>query len=112
LRTTESNAFSLLPKPGLPQFTTKLAPPDHPTEPKFINNPQARGRVIIFQDSFAMSWISFLGYHFNQVTYLWKYSLDPAWIERDKPDIVVSEMVERFFNNEDPKKLMAKEALN
>jgi len=112
LSMAESNAFSLIPKPGLPQFTTKLARPDHPMEPQFINNPQAQGRMIVFQDSFAMSWISFLGYHFNQVTYLWEYDLDPVWIEREKPDIVVSEMVERFFNIGDPKKLMAKEALN
>lgn len=112
LSMAETNAFSLLPKPGLPRFTMKLSPPDHPTEPKFINNPQAQGRMIVFQDSFAMSWVSLLGYHFNQVTYLWQYNLDPVWIERDKPDIVVNEMVERFFNSQDPKKLMAKDALN
>ena len=72
LSMAETNAFSLLPKPGLPRFTMKLSPPDHPTEPKFINNPQAQGRMIVFQDTFAMSWVSLLGYHFNQVTYLWQ----------------------------------------
>ena len=108
----ESNAYSLVPKPGLPQFTTKLPPPEHVHEPRYTYNPQAQGRVIIFQDSFAMNWLQFLGYHFNQVTYLWQYALDPAWIEREKPDIVVSEMNERLFNTERPEKLMAKEALH
>ncbi len=107
----ESNAYFLDPKPGLPSFTRTQAPPDHPKNPKFSYNPQAQGRVIVFQDSFAMCWMPFLGYHFNQVTYLWQYYLDPGWIERDKPVAVVNEMLERFFNLEDPKKLMAEDAL-
>jgi len=112
LRMTESNSYCLFPKPGLPKFTRKIGPPDRPKEPKFTDNPQARGQLIIFQDSFAMNWIEFLGYHFNHVTYLWQYELNPAYIEQHKPDIVVNEMNERFFNVEDPKKLMAQEALN
>ena len=111
LSMAESNTYLLLPKPELPQFTVKLAPPDHPKDPKYTINSQAKGRVVIFQDSFALAWISFLAYNFNQVTYLWQNDLDFVWIEREKPDIVVSEMVERFFNTTDPKKLMAKEAL-
>lgn len=108
----ESNYFSLVPKPGLPQFTTKLSPPDYPKDPKFTNNPQAKGRVIIFHDSFAMGWIQFLGYHFNQVTYLWRYDLDAAGIEREHPELVINEINERLFNIEDPQKLMVQEALN
>jgi hypothetical protein len=112
LSMAESNAYFLNPQPGLPQFTEKTARPEHPKDPRYTYNSQAKGRVIIFRDSFAQSWISLLGYQFNQVTYLWQYDFDPAWIERDKPDIVVSEMVERFFNITNPKELMAKEALN
>jgi hypothetical protein len=67
---------------------------------------------MIFRDSFAEFCVEFLGYHFNQVTYLWRHDLDPAEIESKKPDIVVSEMVERLFNIEDPRKLLALEALN
>lgn len=108
----ESNAYSLVPKPGLPQFTAKQPPPEHVFEPRYTHNPQAKGRVIIFHDSFGLRWIRFLGYHFNQVTYLWQYYLNPAWIEREKPDLVVTEMNERFFNIAQPEELMAKDALN
>jgi alginate O-acetyltransferase complex protein AlgJ len=108
----ESNYYTLTPKIELPQFTFKEPPPERVHEPRFTNNPQAKGRMIIFHDSFALNWIQFLGYQFNQVTYLWKYDLDPVYVERDKPDIVVNEMNERFFNTENPAKLMAKEALN
>ena len=112
LSMTESNAYFLLPKPELPKFTEKTARPDHPKDPKYTDNPQAGGRVIFFHDSFALTWFEFLPYNFNHVTYLWQYDLDSAWIEREKPDLVVSEMLERFFNIQDPKALMAKEALN
>jgi hypothetical protein len=112
LSLVESNAYVLIPNPELPKFTINAPPPEHYKDPAFLNNSQAKGRLILFHDSFAGAWTPFLGYHFNQITYLWQYSLDSVLIERDKPDIVVSEMVERFFNIEDPKKLMAKEALN
>jgi hypothetical protein len=108
----ENNAFLFFPKPELPKFTTKQPTLEHYKDPGFINNPQAQGRLILFRDSFAEAWTPFLGYHFNQVTTRWQFDLDPAWIERNKPDIVATEMLERFFNTEDPKKMMAKEALN
>jgi alginate O-acetyltransferase complex protein AlgJ len=107
----ESNAYFLIPKPELPKFTTKQPTLEHYRDPGFINNSQAQGRLIIFHDSFAGCWTPFLGYHFNQITTRWQYDLDPTCIELDKPDIVVTEMLERFFNIEDPKKMMDKEAL-
>src|ERR1035437_10007764 len=85
----ESNYFAFVPNSGLPQFATKQSPPDHPKDPKFTTNLQAKGRAMLFQDSFAMGWIQFLGYHFNQVTYLWHYDLDAAWIEREQPELVI-----------------------
>ncbi|MEI9865249.1 MAG: alginate O-acetyltransferase [Limisphaerales bacterium] len=107
----ESNFYSFIPKPGLREFPIKA---DHPLDPHITTttNAYANGSLIMFQDSFALAWFQFLGYHFNQVTYLKRYDLDPARIEREKPNIVVSEMVERNFNIEDPSKLLAKEALN
>jgi alginate O-acetyltransferase complex protein AlgJ len=112
LSVTESNSIHLSPKPGMPKFTTKLAPPENPKQPKFSDNPDAKGTLIIFQDSFALTWVNFLAYNFKQVTYLWQYELDPAWIEREKPDIVVSEMNERFLVSVHPTELMEKDGLH
>jgi hypothetical protein len=113
LSLTESNAYFLVPKPELPRFTVPLSTPENLTETKFTNNPRTRGRVIIFRDSFAENWIQFLGYNFNQVTYLFQNNLDPNRIAQNpSADIVVSEMVERVFNVEDPRQLLAEEAMN
>jgi alginate O-acetyltransferase complex protein AlgJ len=112
LSLTESNYYSLTPKLKLPQFTTEQPPWERVHDPRSTINPQAKGRMIIFHDSFALNWIQFLGYHFNQINYFWQYDLNPALVDQEKPDIVINEMNERFFNTENPVKLMAKEALN
>ena len=112
LSMVESNAYFLDPKPELPKFTTQMPSLEHYKDPGYLNNPEAKGRVILFHDSFAGSWMPFLGYHFNQVITRWQYNLDPVWIEQNKPDLIVTEMLERFFCTEDPKALMAKDALN
>lgn len=106
----ESNAWYLIPKPGLLQFNRKLSYQYAP-DPMVIDNPQAKGRALFFRDSFATSWRPFLGYNFNHVVLLWHDELDAAGIEREKPDIVVSEMVERFFNIKNPKELMKLDTL-
>ena len=66
---------------------------------------------MVFHDSFALRLVPFLAYHFKRVIYLWQYDLDRTWIEREKPDIFISEMNERFFDIEHHAKLMAHEAL-
>jgi hypothetical protein len=112
LSMAESNAYVPVPKPGLPKFTTTHGPTDRPKDPRITDNPLAKGRVFIFHDSYGLSWVRFLGYNFNHVTYRWQYDINPAWIEQDKPNIVINEMLERFFNIEHPKEMMEKEGLN
>jgi alginate O-acetyltransferase complex protein AlgJ len=109
--TLETNAYHLIPNPALPLFTTSPVPLDDPQIPKFTDNLQAHGRLLVYQDSFALAWIPLLAYHFNHVDYFWQYNFDPAWIDREKPNVVVSEMLERMFNVQDPEKIMAQDAL-
>lgn len=108
---TESNYYILTPKVELPKIISRMPSLEHYQDPGFIDNPQARGRLVIFHDSFAGAWFPFLPYNFNQIISRWQYGLDPACVEQNKPDVVVTEMLERFFNVEDPKKMMDKEAL-
>lgn len=110
LNLTEHNAVYLTPKPGLPPLEISTVPRDK-LDPLFTKNPQARGSAIVFQDSFGKYWPPFLGYDFGKVAYIWQYHFDTALIEREKPLVVISEMVERNFNVTNPKELQAKEAL-
>ncbi len=68
-------------------------------------NERASGKVIVFRDSFAGGWVQFLGQNFREVIYVWHYDWDRPLIAREKPDLVIDEMLERFFNVADPVEL-------
>jgi hypothetical protein len=79
------------------------------TEPTVTYNPQASGKVVLFHDSFALGWLKFLGQDFHEVIYLWQYHLDKEFLEREKPDLVIDEILERFLYISDPRELAEKE---
>jgi hypothetical protein len=99
---TEDNSIFLTPKTNLPPLQMSA------TRTK---NPNASESVIVFHDSFGAAMEPFLGYSFGEVIYSGQHELDAASIEKEKPTVVISEIVEREFNVDDPNKLMAKEAL-
>lgn len=72
------------------------------TEPTYTTNSEAKLKVIIHHDSFGMYWLPVLGYHFNQVIFIWQNNWDMNFLERQEPDVVIDEMVERFFISKDP----------
>jgi len=113
INATESNAVVFTPKTGLTPLQVAGNPLDSP-DFKYLTsttNSQGAGSLIIFRDSFGTALEWFLGYNFAKVTYLWQNSLDAASIEREKPDVVISEMYEQNWNVIDPKELMRKDAL-
>jgi hypothetical protein len=75
------------------------------TEPTFTVNPECKGKVIVFRDSFSTYWVPFLGCNFNKVIYVWQYDWDMAFLEQQKPDVVIDEMVERYLDSIDPASL-------
>ena len=79
------------------------------TEPQVTENPTKTGRVVMFRDSFASLLIKFLGYDFNRVVYLWRQNWDKELIERERPDIVIDEMIERSLISRDPAELKIKD---
>ena len=52
-------------------------------------------RAVVYRDSMAIPLIPLLSQNFSRVAYVSSYRLDPAFIAREKPDVVVEEMVER-----------------
>jgi hypothetical protein len=99
---TEDNTILMVQKTNLPtlEITTNTT-----------KNPKARESVIIFHDSFGNAIKPFLGSSFGKVVYMGQQELDAGLIEREKPNIVISEIVEREFNVNDPEKMMAEEML-
>jgi len=54
-------------------------------------------RAVMFCDSFTVSMFPFLSQHFQRIAFIWQVfpSFDAAAVEREHPDIVIQEMVER-----------------
>ena len=52
-------------------------------------------RAVMYRDSMAIPLIPLLSENFSHVVYVESHRLDPAFIAREKPDVVVEEMVER-----------------
>ena len=49
----------------------------------------------MFRDSFATWLIPLLSENFSRVLYSWQYTFDSELVEREHPDVVIQEMVER-----------------
>jgi len=57
-------------------------------------------RAVMFRDSFASWLVPFFAEHFSRIVFSWEYSFDRELVEREHPDIVLQEMVERTLMNE------------
>ena len=55
-------------------------------------------RAVMLRDSMAISLIPLLSENFSRIVYIGSYTLDRAVIEREKPDIVIEELVERSLH--------------
>ena len=115
MRETQQVRFT--PRPPLKPFKVTTDPSrllkkwTKGTDPTISESDRPRGKAILFRDSFSSSWKPILGYHFKEVLYIWQYYWDAAFLEREKPDVVIDEILERFFNTEDPRELMRKDDL-
>ena len=58
-------------------------------------NPNNSYKLLMHRDSFANAWIQFFNESFNEVIYLRHYELNKSIIEKEKPDLVIFEIVER-----------------
>jgi hypothetical protein len=81
------------------------------TGPTMTTNDLATGKVVVFQDSFARHWRPLLAHHFKRVIYVPARAFEPELLGREKPDVVIQEMVERNFNVLDPRDLMIQDRL-
>lgn len=62
------------------------------------SNKNGRRKLIMYRDSFSGSLTPFMSESFNRGIFIWKYSLDKNFIFREKPDVVVQQIVERHID--------------
>ena len=62
-----------------------------------VNNPRLP-RAVIFRDSFTDALLPLLFEHFRSAVYVSEKTFDRGVIEREKPEVVITEMVERSIS--------------
>ncbi len=76
---------SLAPNPGLLTIITE-------------RKGSALPRAIVFRDSYAYYLLPFLSENFSRVVYMWDYTLNKDFIEREKPQVVIDQVAERVLS--------------
>ena len=56
-------------------------------------------RAVIFRDSFVSRLVPFLSEHFSRAVYLWQNDFDATIVTRERPDVVIQEIVGRHLYN-------------
>jgi hypothetical protein len=71
---------------------------EYPGFEYFVCDRPGLPRAVVLRDSMAISLIPLLSENFSRVVYVSTRELDRALIEREKPDIVIEELVERSLH--------------
>lgn len=58
-------------------------------------NPNRDKKLIMYRDSFSNAWIRFFNESFGETIYLREYNINPDLIHKEKPDVIIFEIVER-----------------
>jgi len=56
-------------------------------------------RAVIFRDSFTSRLVPYLSEHFSRAVYLWQNDFDADVVARERPDVVIQEIVGRHLYN-------------
>lgn len=63
------------------------------------NNPKLKHKVLLFGDSFSFAMLKFLKESFGEFIFVWSHQFDKNLIEKEQPDIVITQFVERYLDH-------------
>jgi len=75
--------------------TSKVEPITSTYGYSHFKNPNGKKKLLMYRDSFANAWIKFFNESFAESIYLRDYTVNYDFIEQQKPDIVIFEIIER-----------------
>ena len=68
--------------------------------------------AVCFTDSFGIAWRQFFGYSFKRIVFMTEHrEFNTKVLEANPPQVVVNEILERFFNTFDPETMMQRDDL-
>lgn len=94
--------YTVYLQPRSPLRAVPVPPPPQQPRVRITECPDVAGpRVVMFHDSFGNDMRRYLSELFPRIVFCPGRG-DPDWIEREKPDLVIQEFVERTLNHLDP----------
>lgn len=66
-----------------------------------LENPELP-KLLLFRDSFGAALMPLLAQHFESATFIWTDQFNPRAVEETKPNVVISEMLERLLMRKPP----------
>lgn len=118
LDAVEHNNFVFKPKPSvtapvLRPATNDISAWDVHKRSIISENPAPLAEsAVVFHDSFGVAWQPFLGCCFKRIVYMSdNREFNTRVIEENRPQIVINEILERYFNTQDPRELLAHDGL-
>ncbi|MCB0382305.1 MAG: hypothetical protein KDD05_03120 [Psychroserpens sp.] len=60
-----------------------------------FKNPNRKRKLIMYRDSFSNAWIKFFNSSFGETIYFRDYNIKPDIIDKEQPDVVIVEVIER-----------------
>ena len=86
-----SDAGEIVPRPAMRVDILRSENPNAPIP-----------KLVMFRDSFSSALLPYISEHFRSAVFLWR-GFDTSIVEKEKPDVVIEEMVERYLMNDLPK---------
>jgi hypothetical protein len=89
-----------LADPGMSAASERRLVPE-PAVAFTVADPALPSAVVLY-DSFGLAVRPFLAEHFRRSLFLWRTTLEPDVLDRERPDLVIQEMCERFLQGAPP----------
>lgn len=110
----EKNAVALIPQPPLQPLDIRRSRESingRMTAVTRVLNQRGTGKAVIFHDSFGDYWVEQFGHQFAEVVFIARKELIASVVEAERPQVVITEMVERGLNTFKVPRVRTDEAL-
>ncbi len=64
-----------------------------------FKNPNGNKKLIMYRDSFSNAWIQFFNQSFGEIIYFRGYKINDHIVTKEKPDVIVFEIIERNLSS-------------
>ena len=98
IREDDVAPFGKVMADGARSCARRIENPEAPGSETFVCDRPDLPRAVVYRDSMAIPLIPLLAENFSRVVFVSSRGFDAALIEREKPDIVIEEMVERTLH--------------